>query len=467
MTKENQALRNLPGVDILLNQEEIKQLVNQHGLEAVTYAVRGAVYVARQRILKGEAMGDLVLGVREILEKINQPSLKPVINATGVILHTNIGRAPLGEKVVAEVAKVLNGYSNLEFNLETGKRGKRNYHLAGLLKYITGAEDSVVVNNNAAAIVLILNTLAKDKEVIISRGELIEIGGSFRINEIMAAAGVKMVEVGTTNKTRLSDYEKAITENTALIFKAHKSNYSIKGFAEEVSIKDLSEFAYKKNLPFVYDIGSGLLKRPENLLLEGEPDVKSALKDGADLVCFSGDKLLGGPQAGIVVGKKKFVSILAQAPLMRALRVGKMTIAALTSVCQAYLKDIPDLPIFKMLQRKPEEIKSLAEKLQSLIPNSAVVENTGFCGGGTLPELEIKSYAIKLNNVDAEKLFYDLLKLDQPILGILRKGEFLFDLLTVSEADLVYIASAINKTHPPTPSLKKRGGGDIVQTGVS
>jgi len=442
-SKKNNLLRQLPGVDILLNQAEVKQLVEEYGLDAVTYAVRGAINSAREKILKGEDAGNLVEKAKETLETINKPSLKPIINATGVILHTNIGRAPLGEKVVAEVAKVLNGYSNLEFNLETGKRGKRNAHLAGLLKYITGAEDSVVVNNNAAAIVLILNTLAKDKEVIISRGELIEIGGSFRINEIMAAAGVKMVEVGTTNKTRLSDYEKAITENTALIFKAHKSNYSIKGFAEEVSIKDLADFAHKKNLPFVYDIGSGLLKRPGNLSLEGEPDVKSALKDGADLVCFSGDKLLGGPQAGIVVGKGEYVSKLAKAPLMRALRVGKMTIAALASVCQAYLKDIPDLPIFKMLQRKPEEIKLLAEKLQAMIPGSEIVENTGFCGGGTLPELEIKSYAVKLNNVDAEKTFYGLLKLDQPILGILRKGELLFDVLTVDKKNLEYIVEKI------------------------
>ena len=460
--KKNEALRQLPGVDVLLNQEEVKQLVGEYGVEMVTYVAREVINNTRERIIKGDwglgARNDrpstqspasfpqrLVPMIETLLKNINQPSLKPIINATGVILHTNIGRAPLGEKIVGDVSKILKGYSNLEFDLEKGKRGKRSAHLSNILKYITGAEDAAVVNNNAAAIVLILNTLAKDKEVIISRGELIEIGGSFRLNEIMAAAGVKMVEVGTTNKTRLSDYEKAITENTALIFKAHKSNYSIKGFSEEVGLKELSELARKNNLPFVYDIGSGLLKKPKGLPLESEPDVKSALKEGTDLVCFSGDKLLGGPQAGIIVGKKAYVSKLAQAPLMRALRVGKMTIAALTSVCQAYLKDIPDLPVFAKLQQKPGQTKALAERLQALIPGSEVVENIGYCGGGTLPDLEIKSYAVKLNNVEAEKVYYDLLKLDLPILGILRQGEILFDLLTVNETDLVYIAGAIKK----------------------
>ncbi|MFH2034091.1 MAG: L-seryl-tRNA(Sec) selenium transferase, partial [Candidatus Margulisiibacteriota bacterium] len=320
------ALRKLPGVDVLLNEASVKELAAAHGIELVTYAARNTINSAREKILNGSPQIDLVSEVKNLIEKISKPSLKPVINATGIILHTNLGRAPLSFEPIR-------GYCNLEFDLETGKRGKREAHLKAPLKYITGAEDTLVVNNNAAAIVLILNTLASGKEVIISRGELIEIGGSFRINEIMASAGVKMVEVGTTNKTRLSDYENAVTENTALIFKAHKSNYSIKGFSEEVGIKELAEFSRKKGIPFVYDIGSGLLRKPKNLNLEGEPDVRSALKDGAYLVCFSGDKLLGGPQAGIIAGKKELISKLAKAPLMRALRVGKMTIAGLSAVC--------------------------------------------------------------------------------------------------------------------------------------
>lgn len=445
---KNDLLRQLPGIDILLNNDEIKTLVNEHGRELVLYASRSVLDRARQIILKGNAELDqawLITKIKSLLVALRKNSLKPMINATGVIIHTNIGRAPLGEKVVDDIVNVLKGYSNLEFDLEQGKRGKRKAHLAGLLKYLTGSEDSVVVNNNAAAIVLILNTLAKDKEVIISRGELIEIGGAFRLNEIMAAAGVKMIEVGTTNKTRLSDYEKAISPETALIFKAHKSNYSIKGFSEEAGLKELSDLAHKNNLPFVYDIGSGLLRKPDNLPLVSEPDVKTAVQNGADLVCFSGDKLLGGPQAGIIVGKKEFVSKLDQAPLMRALRVGKMTIVALISVCQAYLKELPDLPVFNMLRRRPEEIKSLAKKLQAMIPDSEIVENIAFCGGGTLPELEIPSYAVKLNNGDAEELYYDLLKLDKPILGILRKGELFFDLLTLNGSDLEDIAGAVKK----------------------
>ncbi|MFH1618015.1 MAG: L-seryl-tRNA(Sec) selenium transferase [Candidatus Margulisiibacteriota bacterium] len=437
------ALRKLPGVDVLLNEASVKELAAAHGIELVTYAARNTINSAREKILNGSPQIDLVSEVKNLIEKISKPSLKPVINATGIILHTNLGRAPLSFEPIR-------GYCNLEFDLETGKRGKREAHLKAPLKYITGAEDTLVVNNNAAAIVLILNTLASGKEVIISRGELIEIGGSFRINEIMASAGVKMVEVGTTNKTRLSDYENAVTENTALIFKAHKSNYSIKGFSEEVGIKELAEFSRKKGIPFVYDIGSGLLRKPKNLNLEGEPDVRSALKDGAYLVCFSGDKLLGGPQAGIIAGKKELISKLAKAPLMRALRVGKMTIAGLSAVCTAYLKDeslVCDIPIFKFLNRKPDDIKKLAEKLKSLLfeqkIDCEVVENKGHCGGGTLPDLEIASYAVRLSGVDAEKLFYKLLRLDRPILGILRKGEILFDLLTVEEKDLQYMGSAI------------------------
>ena len=419
-------LRKLPGVDVLLNDPKIKEMISEYGIELVTYAVRGAIGNAREKILKGKDQGNIMEVAKKNIKKITQPSLKPIINATGVILHTNIGRAPLGDKVVAEISEVLRGYSNLEFDLEKGKRGSRSAHLTELLRYLTGAEDALVVNNNAAAIILILNTLAKDREVIISRGELIEIGGSFRINEIMAAAGVKMVEVGTTNKTRLSDYEGAITDQTALIFKAHKSNYAIKGFTEEVSVENLANLAYKRRLPFVYDYGAGLMR----------------VETGADLVCFSGDKLLGGPQAGIIVGKKKYISQLSKAQLMRALRVGKMTIAALSSVCRSYSRS-------SLFNRKPEETNLLAEKLQTLLSEegikSEIVSNKGYPGGGTLPEHEIASYVVRLNSVDAEKIYYGLLKLDLPILGILRKGEILFDLLTVLEKDLPCVAEAIKK----------------------
>ena len=457
-------LRSVPSVDALLKTEQLKTCIDTHGIKLVTYAVRKSIDSMRKATVKEKSSDvekELVLKAKKIIRHITEPNLKAMINATGVVIHTNIGRTPLGEKLLEDIKPVLSGYSNLEFDLEKGKRGTRSDHIRELIKYITNSQDAVVVNNNAAAIILILNTLAKDKEVIISRGELIEIGGSFRINEIMAASGCKIVEVGTTNKTRLSDYEAAVTPQTALIFKVHKSNYVIKGFTEETTVKELAEFSRKKNIPFVYDIGSGLLHKPANLDLGEEPDVRSALKDGASLVCFSADKLLGGPQAGIVVGEEKLISCLAKAPLMRALRVGKMTLAALSVVCRAYLNDellMKNIPIFSVLSRKAQEIKTMCEKLKLALKNcgisTRIIENIGQCGGGTLPELKIPSFTILLelsykdrkNNL-AQKIFSELLKLEIPILGILRKGNILFDLLTVEEKDVPIIASAVEKVY--------------------
>jgi L-seryl-tRNA(Ser) seleniumtransferase len=281
--------RELPGVDTVLKQENIIGLVSRHGHELVAYVIRDVIDEIRTDMLTGKQAPGIEQIAETVCEKIkvfSSPTLKRVVNATGVVLHTNLGRAPLGEKVLEELKDIIRGYSNLEFNLKKASRGQRNDHVVSLLRFITGAEDAVVVNNNAAAIILALNTLAKNREVIISRGELIEIGGSFRIPEIMAASGAKMVEVGTTNKTHLADYEKAINQNTALIVKVHKSNYYIKGFSEEVPLKELVKLAHSAGLPVLYDIGSGLLRKPGNLPLREEPDVKTSLREGADLVTF-------------------------------------------------------------------------------------------------------------------------------------------------------------------------------------
>ncbi|MFC1595853.1 L-seryl-tRNA(Sec) selenium transferase [Candidatus Margulisiibacteriota bacterium] len=456
-------LRNLPGVDILLNHEEIKPLPKLYGKELVTGIIRNVLDSARQAILSGQPAltgEQIVEQVITNTHNIARPSLKPVINATGIILHTNLGRAPLGPAVLKDLSGIASGYSNLEYDLQQAARGKRGCHTTNLLQTITGAEDAIVVNNNAAAIVLALSTLAKDKEVIVSRGELIEIGGSFRIPDIMAASGCKMVEVGTTNRTRLSDYEQAIGENTALLFKAHKSNYEIKGFAEEVEVKELVQLGREHNLPVLYDIGSGLLRKPQNLPLASEPDVKQAVNSGADLITFSGDKLLGGPQSGIITGREELVQQLARAPLMRALRVGKLTIAALASACRHYLtdRDLKDsAPIFMMMERSADELNRLAALLQKTLQQKGleaqVIENKGQCGGGTLPDLELKSFAVtiaplpelnkKAKGEFARQLFRQLLALDKPVVGILKQGKILLDVLTIFEDDLPYIAESI------------------------
>ena len=446
----------------MLAHPDTAALIQSSGLRLVTHAVRKTVDGLRQRVLDGGTVPDMrgvIDGVRGAVHRLRAPTLKRVINATGIVLHTNLGRAPLGRQVLEDIAPVVLGYSNLEFDLETGQRGHRSAHVEELLRYLTGAEDVVVVNNNAAGIILTLNTLAKEREVIVSRGELIEIGGAFRIPEIMAAGGCSMVEVGTTNRTRIADYEAAITPRTALLFKAHKSNYAIKGFTEEADLDALAECGRKHGIPFVYDIGSGLLRKPDDLPLESEPDVADSLAKGADLVMFSCDKLLGGPQAGIVAGRKELVAKLAKAPLMRALRVGKITMAALASACRAYLTDeslTGRNPAFAMLSAGREVLQARASRLHGLLTQAGVtaeiIENAAQCGGGTLPELEIPSYAVRLSidaasgkaaSATAEKACAALMRLERPVVGILREGRLLFDVLTIVDDEIPVVAESV------------------------
>lgn len=464
MNDENKQLRKLPGVDLVLEQADIKRSISRHGHELVTFAIREVISEARNNIVAGKkvlGMEQIVFKVREKVDSIFYPSLKPVINATGIVLHTNLGRAPLGEKVLEDMEDIIAGYSNVEFDLEKAARGKREDHVVSLLKYVTEAEDAVVVNNNAAGVMLALHTLANDREVIISRGELIEIGGSFRLPEIMTASGALMKEVGTTNKTHYHDYENAINDNTALILKVHQSNYVIEGFTEEVPLKELVKLAHSRGLPVLYDIGSGLLRKPGNLPLENEPDVKTSLNEGADLVMFSGDKLLGGPQAGLVVGKKELVSRLKKAPMMRALRVGKLTLAALSSVIRSYFDDqtlLKTNPLFSILEQTHDDLMKKIHILYSQLTGARVknkiVDSMGQCGGGSLPTLKIKSMAIVLvceeksqtqRSRFAEKVFHRLLGLKVPIVGILRQGEVWFDVLTIPRDQLSYVVSSIIK----------------------
>ncbi|MBP6977815.1 MAG: L-seryl-tRNA(Sec) selenium transferase [Lentimicrobiaceae bacterium] len=465
------SFKDLPGVDTLLTTDEIRNLLTSYPRELVIYAVHASLNDYRDQMRNGSpapSSQEILDATVKLLNQLVRHSLRRVINATGVIIHTNIGRAPVGEKLLNEVKNILTGYSNLEFDLSLAKRGSRYVHVTGLLRYLTGAEDILVVNNNAAAVLLILHTLANKKEVIISRGELIEIGGSFRMPDIMRTSGCRMVEVGTTNKTSQEDYEKAISQKTALLMKAHPSNYVIKGFTHQPSLKELVESGKKHSLPVVYDMGSGLLRKTNIEILRDEPDVRQTLAEGVDLVSFSGDKLLGGPQAGIIAGKKELVARLKKDPLTRALRVGKTTLALLEAACLSYLDDerlMQNNPVFAMLHRTPAEIRQKADllhhELKALNIDAEVVPNFAQTGGGSLPDGEIPSYAVLIAGsfksgreraAFAEKVYRNLLLQDTPVLAILRKGQVLFDLLTIADHEIPLIAQIIHQVIHPNPS---------------
>ena len=454
------ALRTLPGVDKLIAHPDITILIQQHGKQIVTQMIRVAIEQMRTDILNDKAASsteDLITTITKMVQHAESPSLYPVINATGIVLHTNLGRAPLGSELMNELTESCLSYSNLEFNTSTQKRGERNVHVEELLKILTNTEAAMVVNNNASSLILTLNALANKKEVIVSRGELIEIGGSFRLPAIMEASGTIMVEVGTTNRTRTSDYAAAITENTALILKVHKSNFFTEGFTEEAPIKELADLAHKHKLPMAYDLGSGLLDKIDGLDLNDEPTVKSALQAGADLIMFSCDKILSGPQAGAIVGKKPLIDTIAKSPLRRALRVGKLTIAALSFTLRQWMspETIRNIPSIKMMLQNQDELKLAADNLQAKLAESKVpchiIESTGRYGGGSMPHLTLDSYAIQIDFPGskkeqaklAEQLFEQLLKEPTPILGILRQGKFLLDVLTLQRCDFSTIVASV------------------------
>ena len=458
--------KNLPGIDTLLNSEVIKSLIGKYGRDLIIYLMRKTISNYREEIKREKPLPS----IEEIIKQVEfetlamvSNSLKSVVNATGIIIHTNLGRVPFGELLINDSMKVISGYNNLEFDLKKGVRSDRNIHACKLLKFFTGAEDILIVNNNAAAILLILNVFAKNKEVIVSRGELIEIGGTFRIPDIMQASGCKMIEVGTTNKTRISDYEKSIKQNTALLFKIHTSNYKIKGFTEEAKLEELVNLGKKHKIPVVYDMGSGLLKQMKNTALENEPDVKSALLSGIDLVSFSCDKLLGGPQAGIIAGNQQMINILKKNPMMRALRVGKLSLAFLENACKYYLNEKSleqNNLVYKIISRPKTELLENAnfikQELEKNNIHSEIVKSKGQFGGGAMPETSIDSYSIVIENTTklepneisfAKKMYHELLNLKTPILGVLKKGKIQFNLLTLFDEDLKYIPKAISEVY--------------------
>lgn len=409
---KNLLYRSIPKVDVILEEDAIKASIEKFGREIVVDAIRMEMDALRKFIgiceseeAAKDAIANVVASIVARAENVLMPNMKKVINATGTILHTNLGRAPISQEHMKHIADIATGYSNLEYNLQAGKRGERYSHFEELLCKITGAEAAMAVNNNAAAVMLVLSSIGKGGEVIVSRGELVEIGGKFRIPDVMVQSGATLVEIGTTNKTHFSDYEDAITENTAALLKVHTSNYRIIGFTESVGIDELVPLARAHEIPVIEDLGSGVLIDLSKYGITYEPTVQDSIRAGADVVSFSGDKLLGGPQAGIIVGKKKYIDKMKKNPLTRALRIDKFTAATLEVVLQEYLSEeraVKNLPVLQMITKSYEEIVKEAEALKNFLEDLDLNVELGIAdcesqiGGGSLPLERIPSKAVTI-----------------------------------------------------------------------
>jgi L-seryl-tRNA(Ser) seleniumtransferase len=404
-------------------------------------AARSALARAREELQAGAEPGDLVERVESELAAARGARLRRVINATGVIIHTNLGRAPLAPEALERVNAVAGGYSNLEYDLGEGGRGSRQDHVAPILRRLTGAEAALVVNNNAAAVLLALAALAEGREVLVSRGELIEIGDGFRIPDVLARSGARLREVGTTNRTRAGDYDRAIGPETALLLRVHQSNFRVVGFTEQPRLADLVRVARAHGLPLVDDLGSGALFASSSLPLGDEPTARESLEAGADLVCFSGDKLLGGPQAGIIAGRAELVERLRRHPLQRALRADKLTLAALEATLALYLDPelaAREVPVLRMLAEPVETVRARAQRLADLVGGD-VEPTVGRVGGGALPLTELPSFACAVE----EELAPRLRETEPPVIGVVRDGRCLLDCRTLRDEELDDVAAAV------------------------
>lgn len=442
-------LRILPSVDAILNDKSlIKQLDGSKNRRNVVDAVRKAIDHFRVLLLNGikttVTKGEIIKLSLEYIKRESEYSLRRVVNGTGIVLHTNLGRAPLPFDIKNNLIDITTHYSTLEYDIINGKRGSRYSHVESLLQNITGAEAALVVNNNAAAVLLALSTIANGKEVIVSRGQLVEIGGSFRIPDVMRQSGSVLVEVGTTNKTHEYDYMNAINENTALILKVHKSNYKIIGFSEDVSDVKIKEIAQNYNIPYMVDLGSGTLLDLKNYDIGNEPTVTSCIKSGIDIVTFSGDKLLGGPQAGIILGKKKYVDLMKKNPLTRALRVDKMCLSSLEYILRIYLYGDPEnnIPVVQMLTIKKEKLWEKAEKLKNILSNIDnlyvdILDIASMAGGGSLPGVDLPSYGvtIRIDNMTPNELEKKLRNCETPIIVRILNDNVIIDVRTIFEDD--------------------------------
>ena len=417
-------LRDLPSVDELARRSDDPLAVE---------AARTVLAHAREQIRAGSDPGNLGERLRQELAAARAPRLRRVINATGVIVHTNLGRAPLAAAALDQVVDAARGYSNLEYDLDAGGRGSRQSHVADLVSRLTGAEAVLVVNNNAAAVMLALATLAEGREVLVSRGELIEIGDGFRIPDVLTRSGARLHEVGTTNRTRAADYENAIGPDTAVLLRVHQSNFRVVGFTEQPQLAELAELAHAHELVLVDDLGSGAL-----VDVGDEPTARASLAAGADLVCFSGDKLLGGPQAGMIVGRADLVERLRRHPLQRALRADKLTLAALEGTLRLALDAPDEIPVLRMMREPPGAVLARAERLAAAI-GGEVEETVARAGGGALPLAELPSYACAVE----ERLGERLRRGTPPVVGILRDGRLLLDCRTLTDAEADEVAAAV------------------------
>ena len=448
-----QLLSQIPAINKILLLDEVKSLIQEYSEVGVKSAIKNYIDEIKQEILNEElhevpSLENIVEVVTQIVKSEDKNSLRRVINATGTILHTNLGRSLLSQKIKENIESVAFNYSNLEFDIDNKKRGSRYVHLIDIIKKLTGAEDVLVVNNNAAAVLLTLNTLVKDKEIVVSRGELVEIGGAFRIPEIIKLSGGTPVEVGTTNKTHLKDYENAITDNTGALLKVHTSNYKIVGFTKEVSNEEISYLARENELVSINDLGSGQFVDFSRFGLPYEPTVKEVLDSGIDIVTFSGDKLLGGPQAGIIVGKKEYIEQMKKNQLTRALRVDKMTLAALEATLKLYLDEkeaLEHIPTLHMISLSKERLFAkagvLKTRLSDLDFKITVAEDKAEVGGGSYPASYLDSVVVKLEHprLSATDIERRLLEVEIPIITRIKDNELIFDMRTLRtrEFDLV------------------------------
>ena len=458
---KNMLYRSIPKVDVLLENQDIVTLIENHHRDVVVDVIREEIDKLRNFIKENddinlieEKINNLIENIKISTEKVYSYNIKKVINGTGTILHTNLGRAIISKKHADYLSEVVTSYSNLEYNLEEGKRGERYSHFEKLICKITGAEAAMAVNNNAAAVMLVLSSMAAEREVIVSRGELVEVGGKFRIPDVMKSSNAHLVEIGTTNKTHLEDYEDAISENTGAFLKVHTSNFKILGFTESVSIEELCKLGREKDIPVIEDIGSGVLIDLSKYGLEYEPTVQDSIKAGVDVVSFSGDKLLGGPQAGIIVGKKKYIDKMKKNPLTRAFRIDKFTATILEMIFHEYLNEedaIKNIPVLSLITKDLKEIEKNANALFNKIENlknvaDINVEDTlSQIGGGSLPAERIKSKSVTImpKNISTQSLEAKLRAGKNPVVGRISEEKLILDMRTVLEDEIDILAQKL------------------------
>ena len=429
--------RSIPSVEKLLSDGRVQELIDVYSREPLVYLARKSLERVRQDVANGKtapSFDELVDGIASEAAFLWSPKPRPLINATGVVLHTNLGRAPLSDEAAEAMLQAARVYTDLELNLEDGARGSRQAHVESLLCQITGAEAALVVNNNASAVLLGLSAIANGREVIVSRGEAVEIGGGFRIPDVLRQSGAALVEVGTTNRTYMADYESAITPDTAAMLKVHTSNFRVIGFTHEASVEELASLGAGRGVPLLHDQGSGCLLDTTQFGLAVEPMVQDSIAAGADLVFFSGDKLLGGPQAGIVAGKRQWVTRLARHPLARAVRIDKLSLAALTATLLHYLKGeaLQKIPVWRMISSTPEALEVRARGWQSAVGDAAqVVQGLSAIGGGSLPGESIPTWLLSIETEGAQGLAKRLRDADTPVIARIEDDRVLLDPRTV------------------------------------